>query len=118
VVNIGRIPTSNLYYLYEKADLTIIPSIYTEAFGRVLLESIINKTPVILSPQTGANFLFKNKSFVKILPLKSELWLKGIETILKNPVKILEDDVKLIENMFSPQNCAKDIMNLIKRIKS
>ena len=118
VININKIPTDNLYYLYQKADLTLVPSIYTEAFGRVVLESIINKTPVILSPQTGANFLFKNKGFVKILPLKSELWLKGIENMLKNPVNILEEDVKDIENMFSPQNCAKDIMNLIKKIKT
>jgi len=118
VININKIPTDNLYYLYQKADLTLVPSIYTEAFGRVVLESIINKTPVILSPQTGANFLFKNKSFVKILPLKSELWLKGIDNILTNPVKILEEDVRDIENMFSPQNCAKDIMNLIKKIKT
>lgn len=118
VININKIPTNNLYYLYQKADLTLVPSIYTEAFGRVVLESIINKTPVILSPQTGANFLFRNKNFVKILPLKSELWLKGIENILKNPVNILEEDVKNIEKMFSPENCAKDIMNLIKKIKT
>ena len=118
VININKIPTNNLYYLYQKADLTLVPSIYTEAFGRVVLESIINKTPVIISPQTGANFLFKNKNFVKILPLKPEIWLKGIEKILKNPVNILEEDVKDIENMFSPQNCAKDIMNLMKKIKT
>ncbi len=38
--------------------------------------------------------------------------------MLKNPVNMLEEDVKDIENMFSPQNCAKDIINLIKKIKT
>ncbi|MFX1393682.1 MAG: glycosyltransferase [Promethearchaeota archaeon] len=116
VINFGKIPTSNLYYLYQKAKLTIVPSIYTEAFGRIILESIINNTPVMTSPQCGANYLFKKKKYVKILPLKVNLWLKEIEDFFKNPVEIPKDDIKKIENMFSPKECANQIIELINKL--
>jgi len=114
VINIGKIPTNNLYYLYEKANLTIVPSIYTEAFGRIVIESVINKTPVLVSPQTGANYLFKNKNYVKILPLRVNLWIEEIKKFLEAPIEISDEEVVFFENMFSPKECANDIMSLIK----
>lgn len=117
VINIDKIPTNNLYYLYQKADLTLMPSIYTEAFGRVVLESIINKTPVIVSPQTGANYLFKDKKYVKIVPLKINLWVKEIKKILEKPVIIPDNDIKQLEEKFSPKKCASEIINLVSSIK-
>ena len=116
VVNIGRIPTDNLYYLYEKVDLTIIPSIYTEAFGRVLLESIINNTPAIVSPQTGAKYLFKDKDYVKILPLNTNIWAEEIKKILDNPIEISKDERKVIEDKFSSYECVNDIITLLRKI--
>jgi len=114
VINIGKIPTNNLYYLYEKANLTIVPSIYTEAFGRIVIESVVNKTPVLVSPQTGANYLFKNKNYVKILPLRVNLWIEEIKKFLEDPIEISDEEVVFFENMFSPKECANDIMSLIK----
>lgn len=116
VLNIDKVPTNNLYYLYQKAHLTIVPSIYTEAFGRVILESLMNNTPVITSPQCGANYLFKKKKYMKVLPLKVKIWLKEIESFFKNPAEIPKEDVKKIENMFSPNECANQIIDLIKKI--
>jgi glycosyltransferase involved in cell wall biosynthesis len=116
VVNIGRIPTDNLYYLYEMVDLTIIPSIYTEAFGRVLLESIINNTTVIVSPQTGAKYLFKDKAYVKVLPLNTNMWAEEIKKILDNPIEISKEEIKIIEDKFSSYECVSDIINLLKKI--
>jgi len=117
VVNIGKIPTDNLYYLYEKVDLTIIPSIYTEAFGRVVLESIINNTPVIVSPQTGAKYLFKDKDYVKVLPLNTNIWAEEIKKMLDNPIEIPKDEIKIIEDKFSSYECVSDIINLLKKTK-
>ena len=116
VVNIDKIPTNNLYYLYQKSNLTIVPSIYTEAFGRVILESIVNKTPVIMSPQCGASYLFKNKNYAKIIPLKVDIWLKEIEAFFKNPVIVPESDRKDLENMFTPEECVNQIIELINKL--
>ena len=116
VINLGKLPMDNLYYLYQNANLTIVPSIYTEAFGRVILESLINKTPVITSRQCGANYLFKKKNYVKILALNVNLWLKEIEDFFKKPIEIPEEDIKKIENMFSPKECANQIIELINKL--
>ncbi len=116
VVNIKKIPISNLYYLYKIANLTIVPSIYTEAFGRVILESIINKTPVIISPQCGAKYLFEDNDYVKIVPLKVELWFKEIKNLLENPIVIPDDDIAVSKKDFSPEECANEIIELIKKI--
>ena len=117
VININKIPINNLYYLYQKANLTIMPSIYTEAFGRVVLESIINKTPIIVSPQTGANYLFRNKKYVKILPLKVSLWVKEIKNFLEEPIIIPDDDIRQIEKRFSPIECTNELINLMSNLK-
>jgi len=116
VINLGKIPINNLNYIYQKANITIVPSVYTEAFGRVILESIINKTPVISSLQCGANYLFKKKSYLKSLPLKVDLWLKEIEDFFKKPVEIPEEDIKKMEKMFSPKECANEIIELINKL--
>ena len=116
VINIGKIPTNNLYYLYKKANLTLVPSIYTEAFGRVILESLINKTPIFASPQCGANYLFKNKDYVRILPLKVKLWLEESETFFREPIIIPEDEIKRIVSMFTPKVCADQMIKLIKKL--
>ena len=117
VINIDKVLTKNLYYLYRKANVTIVPSIYTEAFGRVILESIINKTPVIASAQTSANYIFKKKNYVKVLSLKSKLWLETIEEIINDPIKIPDTEIRTIELLFSPEECAKELAQIIYNFK-
>ncbi len=116
VINLEKIPTDILYYLYQIASVTIVPSIYTEAFGRVIIESIINQTPVICSPQCGANFLFKNKEYVKVIPLNLNLWIKEIKQIIKQKVRIPEKDIMMLKNNFSPNTCQKDLLDIIKKL--
>ncbi|MFX1444099.1 MAG: glycosyltransferase [Promethearchaeota archaeon] len=113
VLNLSKMPTSNLYYLYRKANITIVPSIYTEAFGRVVLESIINGTPVITSPQCGANYVFRNKPYVKVIPLKTEFWIKEINNLINKPIQIQEKEITCLERRFSPQKCAKGILDIL-----
>ena len=117
VINIGKIRTKELEYLYRKADLTIVPSIYTEAFGRVVIESIINDTPVIISPQCGASYIFKNKEYVIVLQLKEDLWATKIKDMIEKPRSIPQEDLRKIENMFSPKNCAEEVISLLKKLK-
>ncbi|MBD3338487.1 MAG: glycosyltransferase [Candidatus Lokiarchaeota archaeon] len=115
-INIEKVPSSIMDYLYIKSDLTIVPSIYTEAFGRVIIESLLNRTPVLTSPQCGANYLFKNKSYVKSLPLRIDLWIKNIKKLLSDPPKIAENEIKNLKKMFSPHSCAEDLKKLIELV--
>ena len=117
VINIGRIKTKELNYLYRKANLTIVPSIYTEGFGRIIIESLLNNTPVVMSPQCGASYLFDNKDYAVVLQLKENLWAKKIYDMIEKPSNIPKKDLKEIEYMFSPKNCAEEIFNLLNKLK-
>ena len=50
---------------FEMIDVLVVPSLWNEPFGRVVLESIINKKPVIASNMGGIKeLLSKNKKFI------------------------------------------------------
>jgi len=53
---VGYVNKTQLEKLYQESKITLVPSFGTEAFGRVIIESLINKTPVISSPNCGASY--------------------------------------------------------------
>ncbi|HGJ66023.1 MAG: glycosyltransferase family 4 protein [Candidatus Bathyarchaeota archaeon] len=53
VIYLGKIDNAQLGLYYNAADVLIIPSIYEEGFGRVILEALSCGTPVIASNKGG-----------------------------------------------------------------
>ena len=51
---------------------------------------------------------------MKIVPLRVNLWIKEIKRFLEAPVEISDEEVEFFEKMFSPKECAKEIINLLK----
>ena len=83
IVNHGYLYNSKkLDDLYSRSKVTLFPSFLNEGFGRVIIESIINKTPVITSPSCGANSYFNDKKFLRILPLEVHLWVNKINDLI------------------------------------
>lgn len=116
ILNLDQVELDYLYFLYHKSKITLVPSFYSEAFGRIIIESFINKTPVISSPNCGANYFFKEKKFLKVVPLKLHLWKKAIKTIIEKPPKIDVKDINLIYKHFSADKSKKDFLNLIRSL--
>jgi len=116
IINFGYIMGDRLSKLYQTSKIYLIPTFCTEAFGRVIVESIMNKTLVISSPNCGANYYFKDRDFIKIVPLKIPLWVKVIKETLQKPYKITDDDVNLVYEPFSMQKCKEDFIALIQDI--
>lgn len=116
VINFGYIMGDDLNNLFQTSKILVIPTFCTEAFGRAIIESIINKTLVISSPNCGANYYFKDKDFIKIVPLKISLWLKAIKETLQDPYQITDDDVSLVYELFSMQKCKMHFIKLIESI--
>lgn len=50
---LGKLDTQALYHQYELADVSIVPSIWEEPFGRVVIEANAYGLPVIASDQGG-----------------------------------------------------------------
>ncbi|MFB0544404.1 MAG: glycosyltransferase family 4 protein, partial [Asgard group archaeon] len=49
VIYAGRVDNKNLGKYYSAADITVVPSMYEEGFGRVIIESLFCGTPVVAS---------------------------------------------------------------------
>lgn len=116
IINIDYIEKSQLDRLYSESLITLVPSFWTEAFGRIIIESIVNKTPVITSPNCGANFFFSNKEYLKIVPLKLELWKKTVTNFIENTPIITDDDVREIYNLYSIEKSQEDLSKIINKV--
>lgn len=116
IINIGYLNKNELNRVYQSSLITLIPSFYTEAFGRVAVESIINGTPVIASPNCGVNEYLRGKPYFYILPISLKKWKEKIVKIIKEPPKISLDERKRILKDFSIRRSIKDLLGIIKLI--
>lgn len=74
---------------YAQVDLLIVPSIWDEPFGRVVIEAIANKTPVLASSIGGIpELLTLNKDFL-FAPNADSLQLK-LNNLIENKSVLLE----------------------------
>ncbi|MEN8884085.1 MAG: glycosyltransferase, partial [Flavobacteriaceae bacterium] len=74
---------------FEKIDILVVPSLWNEPFGRVVLESFVNRKPVLASNMGGLSELLSvNKDFLFDPNLES--LTTQIENILSNP-NVLDD---------------------------
>jgi len=117
ILNIERVTGRDLDKLYQNSKITLMPTFCTEAFGRVIIESIMNKTPIISSPNCGANEFFQNKDYVKIVPLTQAKWEKAIKEMIENTPSISDSDIKQLLNQFSIEKCISDFILLENGLK-
>lgn len=54
VTNLGIIPRNKIHEFYNKIDVLIVPSLWHETFGLVVIEALSNNVPVICSSNVGA----------------------------------------------------------------
>lgn len=85
----GFVPDEKLMELYQKANITVVPSIWYDNSPMVIYESLVNGTPVIGSRiggipelvEDGYNgFLFESGNVDKLKEI--------LETLVKNPSKL------------------------------
>ena len=116
IICLDTVPHNVMDLLYRHSDITLVPSFWVESFGRVVIESLVNRTPVITSPNVGANDYFIGKDYVKSVPLKLGLWRDAIMEMIKNPPVINNKDIEDIYRKFSVNSSKKDFIKLIMDI--
>nr|WP_263324272.1 glycosyltransferase family 4 protein [Neobacillus sp. Marseille-Q6967] len=69
----GKLPIQEVYKTMAMTDLTVVPSVWDEPFGRVIIESYMQGTPVIASNTGGIteviinqDYTFKNKDIKEL----------------------------------------------------
>jgi len=114
IINYDHVSKNELDSIYQQSKITLVPTFCTEAFGRVIIESISNNTPVITSPNCGANSFFKNKDYLAVVPLKISLWINQINEFIENPPEITISDKNFLYKQFSLSKSKRDFSDLIK----
>ncbi len=89
VIFTGFLQGADVHKAFQMADLYVMPSV-SEPFGLVALESLKNKTPIIVSKQSGVSEVLKNC-------LKTDFWdidkmTDMIVNVLRN--QALHDELK------------------------
>lgn len=88
--NHGIIPADKLKKAYQKMDILVVPSLWHETFGFVVLEALLQGTPCLVSENVGAKDLVPDNC---IFHDDSELILKLNK--LKDPQKLAELNKKI-----------------------
>lgn len=87
LIFLGRVSQEKLPLYYSAADVTIVPSIHEEGFGRVILESLACGTPVIGSNR-GAIPEAMDETVGRLIEVTPENVKKEVEFFYKNPDKL------------------------------
>ena len=81
---LGRQSGEQLRVLYEQAVATIVPSIWYEVFGIIILESFARKTPVIVSNMGGMPMVVRDSGGGVVFNTEAEL-IGAMDRLLKEP---------------------------------
>lgn len=105
---------SNLFF--KKIDVLVVPSLWNEPFGRVVLESIIHKKPVLGSNKGGISELLSNNKKYLFNPIENELTVLLKKSILES--RFLDNfifDEVFIEN-FTIKNTVNQYLNVFNEV--
>lgn len=104
----GKLPIEDVYRTMASTDLTIVPSIWEEPFGRVIIESYNQGTPVIASNRGGMPEVIENKKYLFDFQDGSDLIAKIESFFLLNKNEIDRE----IQEMYGNSNKYHDNIEL------
>ncbi|MBW6410288.1 glycosyltransferase [Clostridium weizhouense] len=116
----GRYSYNQLNEIFDNTDLLVVPSIWNETFGFIVLEALSYGVPVLVTDKVGSKDIVISSEVKKgiiIKANKSELKHKIIElinarTVLKDLNKnVLDDDFK-----FNMYNHTKNIESIYEKV--
>lgn len=109
-----KLDTINDFYL--RSDVYVAPSVWNEPLGLVILEAMVNKTPVVVSRKGGVTTLVKDgyNGFL-IRPRSPKLIVEKVNLLLNDDklrVKMGERAYKTVTEKFSWDKIATKFYNL------
>jgi len=101
VIFLGRVKNTDLPLHYNGADVVVMPSLYEEGYGRVILEALSCGIPVIASNRGGIKEVLTDSVGMLIEPTEEEI-TKALKEI--NLEKLSKNCRPYAEKMFSSSN--------------
>ena len=110
-VNRGVVPSEKLTGAYGNFDILIVPSLWHETFGFVVLEALLQGTPCLVSKNVGSQDLVPSEW---VFDDEDELGEK-LSYLLANPKKIvpMHEEVRKLRLEFSMENHADTIERVV-----
>lgn len=96
----GRYSYEQLSDIFDNTDLLVIPSIWNETFGFIVLEGLSYGVPILVTHSVGAKFILKSK----------EDYLGII--VSDDKISIKNRIIKIIENRCILENLNRNILNI------
>ncbi len=118
VIITGWIPNYKLPLFYELADIFVLPSI-REGFGRVNIEAMAMKTPVIATKVGGVPEVL-GKSGILVPPKDSESIANAILFLLNNEEKrkyYAEKGYERVRKLFTLNKATQELLSIFQEIR-
>jgi len=112
ITNHGYIPHEKLVGAFEKIDILVLPSIYFEVFGLVVLEAFSAGRPVIVSQSRGPEEIVRNGVDGFVVERNDRKALAAaMQTFVENPNLIIE-----MSNQIRPVKTIQQYVDGIEKI--
>lgn len=110
-VNRGVVPSEKLTDAYRNFDVLVVPSLWHETFGFVMLEALLQGTPCLVSKNVGSQDLVPSEW---VFDDEDELEEK-LSYLLANPKEIvpMHEEVRKLRLEFSMENHADTIERVV-----
>jgi len=106
IILLGNIPYEKLHFYYNLADIFCIPSLYSEGWGRVIMEALACGLPVIASNRGAIPEVVDSSVALVVEPTLKNL-TNSIKSLYGNKKlfqKLKNNSVKYAQQKFSPQS--------------
>lgn len=107
-VNRGVVPSEKLTAAYRSFDVLVVPSLWHETFGFVVLEALLQGTPCLVSKNVGSQDLVPNEW---VFADENELEEKLLEILTGSRMLIsMNNKVRILNLRYSMQDHSKEIL--------
>jgi glycosyltransferase involved in cell wall biosynthesis len=111
-------PTEDVWKIYAKTRILLVPSQWEEAFGRVAIEGMVNNIPVIASNVAGLEDAIGNGGILIKDYTNVEEWAKELIKLddLDYYEKIAKNGINWVEKNYSLKQIIEDSLNFFNNI--
>lgn len=102
-------PSNNIPLILSESDIFAFSTTESEGFGKVLIEAIAAKVPIIASDVSACReILFNGKGGILVPPKDVDGWIKNLRELIKNKDKMITiaDNAFLLKDFFDSKKIA------------
>lgn len=116
---LGKVKPSDVWPIYSKIDVVVLPSLWAEPFSGIILEAMFSAKPIIASNTGGTVDVVKEgKTGFLVNPSNLKAWENKIQLLINDPKlkRKLGKNAKEKSKQFTPKQIAKKTEAIYKNL--